>query len=142
MRGLSVPQKRVVLKNCGIIDPRQIATYLQQDGFKAWQKASATMTPEQVITEIKTSGLRGRGGAGFPCGLKWELVRKSPGNEKYVICNADEGEMGTFKDRYILQNDPFTLVEGIAIAAYAVGAKQSYIYLRAEYHYLLGLLEQ
>jgi len=135
-----MPEKRVVLKNCGVIDPTRIDSYLEQDGFKALKKASAKMTPEQVIEETKSSGLRGRGGAGFPCGLKWDLARKAPGDEKYVICNADEGEVGTFKDRYILENDPFTLIEGIAIAAYAVGARQAYIYLRAEYHYLLDLL--
>jgi len=135
-----VPEKRIVLKNCEVIDPRLITTYLDRDGFRAWQKVSDEMTPKQVIEEVKASGLRGRGGAGFPCGLKWELARKAPGDEKYVICNADEGEVGTFKDRYILGNDPFTLIEGIAIAAYAIGAKRSYIYLRAEYHHLLDLL--
>ncbi len=135
-----MPEKRIVLKNCGVIDPKHITTYLDRDGFRAWQKVLDEMTPEQVIEEIKASRLRGRGGAGFPCGLKWELARQAPGNEKYVICNADEGEVGTFKDRYILQNDPFSLIEGIAIAAYAVGAKQGYIYLRAEYHHLLDLL--
>ena len=136
-----MPEERIVLKNCGVIDPGDITTYLARDGFSAWQKARAEMTPEQVIEEVKASGLRGRGGAGFPCGLKWELARKAPGEEKYVICNADEGEVGTFKDRYILENDPFTLIEGIAMAAYAIGAKQGYIYLRAEYHYLLDLLK-
>ncbi len=134
-----MPQKMVVLKNCGIIDPQRIETYLEKDGFKALGKARG-MTPEAVIDEIKASGLRGRGGAGFPCGLKWEGARKSPGAQKYVICNADEGEVGTFKDRYIVQNDPFTLVEGLAIAAYAVGTSHAYIYLRAEYHYLLDSL--
>jgi NADH:ubiquinone oxidoreductase subunit F (NADH-binding) len=99
------------------------------------------MTPERVIDEVKVSGLRGRGGAGFPCGVKWEGARNSPGEDKYVVCNADEGEVGTFKDRYILENDPFTLIEGLLIAGYAVGARQGYIYLRAEYHHLLGLLE-
>ncbi len=137
-----MPEKRIVLKNCELIDPGRISTYLDVDGFKAWQKVSGGMSPEQVIEEIKASGLRGRGGAGFPCGLKWELARGSSGDEKYVICNADEGEVGTFKDRYILENDPFTLIEGIAIAAYAIGAKQAYIYLRAEYHHLLDLLTQ
>jgi NADH:ubiquinone oxidoreductase subunit F (NADH-binding) len=135
-----VPEKWIVLKNCGFIDPSDIATYLDRDGFKAWQKVLTEMTPKQVIEEVKTSELRGRGGAGFPCGLKWELARQALGDEKYVICNADEGEVGTFKDRYILENDPFTLVEGIAIAAQTIGAKQGYIYLRAEYHYLLQLL--
>jgi NADH:ubiquinone oxidoreductase subunit F (NADH-binding) len=98
------------------------------------------MTPEQVIEEIKTSGLRGRGGAGFPCGLKWELAKNAQGNDKYIICNADEGEVGTFKDRYILQNDPFTLIEAMAIAGHAIGTGKSYIYLRAEYHFLLDSL--
>ncbi len=135
-----MPEKRIVLKNCEIINPNDINTYLSQDGFKALKKVLAEMTPEQVIEEVKASGLRGRGGAGFPCGLKWELARNAPGDEKYVICNADEGEVGTFKDRYILEKDPFSLIEGIAIAAYAIGAKQGYIYLRAEYHHLLDLL--
>ena len=132
-----MPEQRIVLKNCGIIDPGNLTTYLAGDGFVAWQKALTQISPEQVIEEVKTSGLRGRGGAGFPCGLKWELARKAPGDEKYVICNADEGEVGTFKDRHILENDPFTLIEGVAIAAYAIGAKQAYIYLRNEYNYLL-----
>ncbi len=136
-----MPEKRVVLKNCEIIDPGDITTYLARDGFNALKKARDEMTPEQVIEEIKASGLRGRGGAGFPCGLKWELTRKSAGDEKYVICNADEGEVGTFKDRYILEKDPFTLIEAIAIAGYAIGARKGYIYLRAEYHYLLDSLE-
>ena len=134
-----MPEERVVLRNCGVINPNRITTYLSREGSKALSKAR-DMTPEQVIEEIKASGLRGRGGAGFPCGLKWELARNAPGDEKYVICNADEGEVGTFKDRYILENDPFTLIEAIAIAGYAIGARQSYIYLRAEYHYLLDSL--
>ncbi|MDP2730780.1 MAG: NADH-ubiquinone oxidoreductase-F iron-sulfur binding region domain-containing protein [Dehalococcoidales bacterium] len=135
-----MPEKRIILKNCGLIDPKEINTSLAQDGFKALTKALTEMTPEQVIEEIKASGLRGRGGAGFPCGLKWELTRSAAGNEKYLICNADEGEVGTFKDRYIIENDPFSLIEGIAIAAYAIGVKQAYIYLRAEYHFLLDQL--
>ena len=131
-----MPEKRIVLKNCHVIDPGDINTYLEQDGFKALTLALG-MAPEAVIAEVKASGLRGRGGAGFPCGLKWELARKAPGDVKYLICNADEGEVGTFKDRYILQHDPFTLIEAMAIAAHAISAKQAYIYLRAEYHYLL-----
>ncbi len=134
-----MPEQRNILRNCGVIDPRNIESYLARDGFQAWQKVLA-MSPDQVIETLKKSGLRGRGGAGFPCGLKWEMAHKSPGDEKYILCNADEGEVGTFKDRYMLQNDPFTLIEGIAIAAYAVGAGQAYIYLRGEYHYLLGML--
>jgi len=136
-----VPEKRVVLANCGVIDPKDIATYLDRYGFKALKKA-LKLPGEQVIEEIKTSGLRGRGGAGFPCGLKWDLASKAKGDEKYVICNADEGEVGTFKDRYILENDPFSLIEGIAIAGYVIGARKAYIYLRAEYHFLLDLLEE
>jgi len=135
-----VPEQRIVLKNCEVIDPSGITSYLDRDGFKALQKALDEMSPEQVIEEVKTSGLRGRGGAGFPCGLKWEMANKAPGDSKYVICNADEGEVGTFKDRYILENDPFTLIEGIALAAYAIGARQGFIYLRVEYHHLLDLL--
>jgi len=135
-----VSEKRIVLRNCEVIDPRQIVTYLERNGFKALEKAVNKLTEEQVIEEVKASGLRGRGGAGFPCGLKWELARKARGVEKYVICNADEGEVGTFKDRYILEGDPFTLIEAMVIAGYAVGSRRGYIYLRAEYHYLLDLL--
>ncbi|MFC2003563.1 NADH-quinone oxidoreductase subunit F [Chloroflexota bacterium] len=135
-----MPEKRIVLKNCEVIDPKRIETCLDKDGFRALKRARSETTPGGVIEEVKTSGLRGRGGAGFPCGLKWELARKAQGDEKFVICNADEGEVGTFKDRYILENDPFTLIEAIAIAAYAIGATKAYIYLRAEYHYLLDLL--
>ena len=134
-----MPEKRVVLENCELIDPSDITTHIERDGFKALEKARK-MTPEEVIEEVKASGLMGRGGAGFPCGVKWELARKAPGDEKFLICNADEGEVGTFKDRYILEHDPFTLTEAIAIAAYAIGAKQAYIYLRAEYHFLLDVL--
>ncbi|MDP6501852.1 MAG: NADH-quinone oxidoreductase subunit L, partial [Dehalococcoidales bacterium] len=133
-------ENRIVLKNCGVVDPGNITSYLEEDGFKAWQKASTEMTPEQVIEEMKASGLRGRGGAGFPCGVKWEMVRNAAGDEKYLICNADEGEVGTFKDRYMLENDPFSLIEGIVIATYAIGARQAYIYLRAEYRFLLDSL--
>ena len=135
-----MPEKRSVLRNCGVIDPRQITTYLKRDGFKALSKATGELTEEQVVEEVRASGLRGRGGAGFPCGLKWELARMARGDEKYVVCNADEGEVGTFKDRYILEGDPFSLIEAMAIAGYAIGAKRGYIYLRAEYHCLLDLL--
>ncbi|MCD6299831.1 MAG: NADP oxidoreductase [Dehalococcoidales bacterium] len=135
-----MPEKRIVLRNCGAINPGQIKTYLDRDGFKALQKAVNSLTAEQVIEEIKASGLRGRGGAGFPSGLKWELARKAQGDEKYIICNADEGEVGTFKDRYILENDPFSLIEAMAIAGYAIGTNKGYIYLRGEYHFLLDSL--
>ncbi len=134
-------EKKVVLQNCGVIDPKDIASYLARDGFRALEKALTAMNSQKVIDEVKASGLRGRGGAGFPCGLKWEFASKAKGDEKYVICNADEGEVGTFKDRYILENDPFSLIEGIAIAGYAIGAKKAFIYLRAEYHFLLDLVQ-
>lgn len=129
-----MPELRIVLFNCGVIDPRDIESWRARGGLEALDRARTELGPERVIEEIKASGLRGRGGAGFPAGLKWELVRKAPGDEKYVICNADEGEPGTYKDRYILENDPFTLFEGIAIAAYALGARRAYVYLRDEYH--------
>lgn len=135
-----MPQERIVLKHCGVIDPEDIETHVDRDGFKSLIKVREEMTPEAVISEVKTSGLRGRGGAGFPCGVKWDLASKAKGDEKFLICNADEGEVGTFKDRYILEHDPFTLIEGMVIAAYAIGAKKAYIYLRAEYHFLLDLL--
>jgi NADH-quinone oxidoreductase subunit F len=133
-----VDEKRIVLGNCGEIDPGNIETYLARDGFRALKKARGDMTPGEVTEEVKSSGLKGRGGAGFPCGVKWEIARTNPSDDKYLICNADEGEMGTFKDRYIIQNDPFSIIEGIAIAAYAIGVKKAYIYLRAEYRYLLS----
>jgi len=137
-----VSEKRILLKNCEKIAPDNIDTYLKYDGFKALKKAREKMSPKEVIEAIKTSGLRGRGGAGFPCGSKWELAKKSKGAKKFLICNADEGEVGTFKDRYVLQHDPFSVIEGMAIGAYAIGAKKGYIYLRGEYHYLLEGLEK
>ena len=133
-----MPEKRIVLRNCEVIDPKNLDAYLESGGFKALAKVLDGMSPDEVIKEVNASGLRGRGGAGFPCGSKWELARSTPADEKFVICNADEGEMGTFKDRYIIEHDPFTLIEGIAIAAYAIGGKKAYIYLRAEYRYLLN----
>jgi len=133
-----VPARRLVLDKCKAIDPRSIETYVDRGGFRALKKALGEMSPDQVIAEIKASKLKGRGGAGFPCGLKWELARSAQGDEKFLICNADEGEMGTFKDRFILESDPFTLLEALAIAGYAIGAGKAYIYLRGEYRYLLG----
>jgi NADH:ubiquinone oxidoreductase subunit F (NADH-binding) len=130
-----VGETRIVLEDCGVIDPHDIATYLERGGFEALKKARKT-TPEEVIAEVSASGLKGRGGAGFPCGVKWAMARKSPGDEKYLICNADEGEVGTFKDRYIIAHNPFGLLEGMAIASFAIGAKTAYIYLRDEYQYL------
>lgn len=137
-----MPETRIVLRNCEKIDPGDIRTYIAAEGFKAWNRCQENLSPDQVIEAVKASGLLGRGGAGFNCGLKWELARKAKGYEKYLIGNADEGEVGAFKDRYLLSHDPFSLIEGLAIAAYAVGAKKAYIYLRAEYHFLWDLLNQ
>ncbi|MEW6664216.1 MAG: NADH-ubiquinone oxidoreductase-F iron-sulfur binding region domain-containing protein [Thermodesulfobacteriota bacterium] len=130
-----MPEKTLVLNNCGVVDPASIDSYLARDGFKALARAR-TMSPEGVIEVVKDSRLLGRGGAGFAAGLKWDLARRREGAEKFVICNADEGEMGTFKDRFIIQKDPFGLIEAIVIACYAVGASKAYIYLRSEYAYL------
>jgi NADH-quinone oxidoreductase subunit F len=133
-----VPEKKILTDKINEINPEDIGSY---GGFKALEKARG-MSPEDVIEAIKASRLRGRGGAGFPCGAKWEMANKAKGKEKILICNADEGEVGTFKDRYLLSRNPFSLLEGIAIAAYAIGAGKAYIYLRAEYRYLLkGLME-
>lgn len=133
-------ERRIVLQKCESVDPGDIAGYVKNGGFKALEKAR-NMGPEAVISEVKASKLRGRGGAGFPCGAKWEMARKTTGDEKFLICNADEGEVGAFKDRYILRNDPFGLIEGMAIASYAIGASKAYIYLRTEYHYLLNVVK-
>ena len=131
---------RIVLQHCENIDPADIATYLGKGGFAALRKAR-TMGPEAVIAEITASRLKGRGGAGFPCGRKWELARSALGSPKYLICNADEGEVGAFKDRYILAHDPFSLLEGMAIAGYATGATKAFIYLRGEYRSLFTPLK-
>jgi len=126
-------QLRVTLRNCGMIDPENIDEYIAQGGYEALGKVVQTMTPAQVIDEVKRSGLRGRGGAGFLTGLKWELTQKTPGNVKYVVCNADEGDPGAFMDRSLLEGDPHSVIEGMAIAGYAIGAAEGYIYCRAEY---------
>ncbi len=125
-------QTRVVLRNCGLIDPQNILHYVARGGYAGLAKA-LQMSPEQVIEEVKKSGLRGRGGAGFPTGLKWDFCRRSPGDQKYVVCNADEGDPGAFMDRSVIESDPHAVLEGMAIAAYAIGAGQGYIYVRAEY---------
>jgi NADH-quinone oxidoreductase subunit F len=126
-------QRRVALRNCGSIDPERLDEYVARDGYASLEKALFEFTPEQVIDEVKRSGLRGRGGGGFPTGLKWEFCYRSPGDLKYLICNADEGDPGAFMDRSILEGDPHTLIEGMAIAAYAIGCREGYIYCRAEY---------
>lgn len=126
-------QQRIILKHCGRINPESIDSYLEVEGYQAIAKALQSMTPEQVIDEISRSGLRGRGGAGFPTGTKWSFARKSPGNEKYVICNADEGDPGAFMDRSVLESNPHGVLEGMLLAGYAMGAETGYIYIRAEY---------
>ncbi|UCH42930.1 MAG: NADH-quinone oxidoreductase subunit NuoF [Dehalococcoidales bacterium] len=126
-------QQRVILRNCGHINPEKIEQYIAQGGYQALKKALLEMTPEQVIEEVKKSGLRGRGGAGFPTALKWEFCRNASGDKKYIICNADEGDPGAFMDRSILEADPHAVIEGLIIAGYAIGAGEGYIYVRAEY---------
>ena len=125
-------QQRVILRNCGRINPEKIEHYIASGGYRALRKA-LLMTPQEIIEEVKKSGLRGRGGAGFPTGLKWEFCRNTHGEKKYVICNADEGDPGAFMDRSILEADPHAVIEGLVIAGYAVGANEGYIYARAEY---------
>lgn len=126
-------QVRIALRNCGVINPENIDEYLAFDGYKALEKVLTEMTPEQVIDTIKRSGLRGRGGAGFPTGTKWEFASRSKDSQKYVCCNADEGDPGAFMDRSVLEGDPHSVLEAMAIAGYAIGSNQGYIYVRAEY---------
>ena len=126
-------QKRIALKNCGVIDPENIDEYIAFDGYKSIYKVLTEMTPDQVIEEISKSGLRGRGGAGFPTGKKWSFAQKEQADQKYIICNADEGDPGAFMDRSILEGDPHSVLEAMAIAGYSIGATQGYIYVRAEY---------
>ena len=125
-------QRRQVLKNAGLIDPESLEEYLATGGYRGFERA-LQMTPEEVIQEVREAGLRGRGGAGFPTGLKWEFARRAEGEPKYVICNADEGDPGAFMDRSILEGDPHLVIEGLAAAAYAIGAEHGYVYCRAEY---------
>ena len=126
-------QKRIALRNCGKINPEDISEYIAMDGYAALGTVLTTMQPQEVIDTVKASGLRGRGGAGFPTGVKWQFQKDQPGDEKYVICNADEGDPGAFMDRSILEGDPHAILEGMAIMGYAVGAHKGYIYIRAEY---------
>ena len=126
-------QTRIALRHCGIINPDEIDAYLADDGYQALTKVLTSMTPEQVIEEIKISGLGGRGGAGFPTWFKWNAARQSAGEEKYLICNADEGDPGAFMDRAVIESDPHNLIEGMLIGAYAIGAKEAVVYVRAEY---------
>ena len=126
-------QFRIVLRNCGVINPENIDEYIARDGYKALEKVLFEMTPEEVIAELKASGLRGRGGAGFPTGMKWEAARKAPGDIKYIVCNADEGDPGAYMDRSTIEGDPHSILEAMVIAGKAVGANFGYIYIRAEY---------
>ena len=126
-------QHRILLKNCGHIDPESIDSYLAVDGYEGIRKALTSMTPEEVIEEIKLSGLRGRGGAGFPTHMKWSFTRQAEGEQKYIVCNADEGDPGAFMDRSILEGDVHSVIEGMLIAGYAIGADTGYVYIRAEY---------
>ena len=127
------PQQRIVLRNCGLIDPDELQSYLQAGGYRGLKRALTEMTPEQVIEEMKVSGLRGRGGAGFPTWLKWKLTRDPVADRKIVICNGDEGDPGAFMDRSVLEGDPHAVLEGLMISAYAIGAETGFFYIRAEY---------
>ncbi len=126
-------QERTVLRNCGHIDPENIGDFLAVGGYEALRKALFDMTPEQVVEEVKRSGLRGLGGAGFPTGQKWKACRRATGDEKYVVCNGDEGDPGAFQDRSVIEGDPHSVLEGMIIAGYAIGAKKGFVYVRAEY---------
>ncbi|KUO65837.1 MAG: NADH dehydrogenase [Gracilibacter sp. BRH_c7a] len=128
-----VKQERIVLQNCGFIDPENIEDYLARDGYKGLMTALKQKSPDEVIEEVKKSGLRGRGGAGFPTGLKWSFCRQTHADKKYVICNADEGDPGAFMDRGVLEGDPHSVIEGMLIGAYGIGSDEGYIYCRAEY---------
>ncbi len=126
-------QKRIALRNCGVIDPENIEEYIAYDGYQALAKCLTEMTPEDVIKVVKDSGLRGRGGGGFPTGMKWEFTSKNAADQKYVVCNADEGDPGAFMDRSVLEGDPHCIIEAMAICGYATGATEGYVYVRAEY---------
>ena len=134
-------QERIVLRNCGIINPENIDEYIAKGGYEATKKVVTSMTPEEVIEEIKISGLRGRGGAGFPTWFKWNAAKSSPGKEKYMVCNADEGDPGAFMDRSVLEGDPHSLIEGMIIGGFAMGATEGVIYVRAEYPLAIHRLE-
>ena len=134
-------QKRVALRNCGVIDPENIEEYIAMDGYQALAKALTEMTPEDVINIVKESGLRGRGGGGFPTGLKWSFTAKNEADQKYVVCNADEGDPGAFMDRSVLEGDPHCVIEAMTICGYATGATEGYIYVRAEYPIAVHRLE-
>ena len=131
--GFFSKQRLIALRNRGMIDPEQIDEYIARDGYTALARALTKMKPEQIIEEVKISGLRGRGGAGFPTGRKWELARAAKGNTKHIVCNADEGDPGAFMDRSIIESDPHSVLEGMTIGARAIGASQGHVYIRNEY---------
>ena len=135
-------QRRIVLENCGDINPDSLEEYIGKDGYQGLAHVLLELTPEQVVDEMKKSGLRGRGGGGFPTGMKWGFCQKSPGPKKYIICNADEGDPGAFMDRSLLEGDPHAVLEGMIIGAYAIGADEGYIYCRAEYPLAIKRLTQ
>jgi NADH-quinone oxidoreductase subunit F len=134
-------QHRIVLRNCGNINPESIEEYIAVGGYEAARKALASMAPDELIDEVSKSGIRGRGGAGFSTGTKWGFARKAKGDQKYLVCNADEGDPGAFMDRSVLEGDPHSVIEGMIIAGYAIGATQAYIYCRAEYPLALKRLD-
>ncbi len=135
-------QMKIVLRNCGIIDPESINDYIGVGGYHSLAKVLLTMSPDAVIAEMKKSGLRGRGGAGFPTGLKWEIGRRSVGSEKYIVCNADEGDPGAYMDRGVLEGDPHSVLEGLIIGGYAIGASKGFFYVRAEYPLAIERIEK
>jgi NADH:ubiquinone oxidoreductase, NADH-binding (51 kD) subunit len=141
--GFFKKQKRIALANCGVINPENIDEYIGFDGYMALEKVLLTMTPIDVINEVKASGLRGRGGGGFPTGLKWQFAHDAVSEDgiKYVACNADEGDPGAFMDRSVLEGDPHALIEAMAIAGFAVGAAKGYVYVRAEYPIAVNRLQ-
>src|SRR5438270_5096569 len=130
------------LRRAHLENSRSLEVYRQNGGYEAIKKALDTMSPDDVINEVKKSSLRGRGGAGFPTGMKWSFVPKDSQKAKYIVCNADESEPGTFKDRYLMERDPHMLIEGMLIAAYALGARTNYIYTRGEYRYLIEIMDR
>ena len=140
--GSEPKQYRIVMRNCGVIDPEEIDEYMDRGGYQALTKVLGSMTPEDVIEELKAAGLRGRGGAGFPAWLKWKLTRDSEGEEHTIVCNGDEGDPGAYMDRSVLEGDPHAVLEGMIIGGYVIGAKQGYFYIRAEYPLAIQRIEK
>jgi len=135
-------ERKIILENINVEGIRSLEVYCKQGGYKSVEKVLKTMTPDEVVTEVKTSGLRGRGGAGFPTGMKWSFIDKKSNNPRYLVCNADESEPGTFKDRYLMEHIPHLLIEGMICSAYALGANKAYIYVRGEFKYIIGILNE